>query len=60
MISFKEDQLLYVNSSEAPTKLDNVDVDSEAGPINLKNGAVLSIGTTKLVITCYTEFAAAF
>lgn len=56
MISFREDKLLYVNSSEAPTKIDDVDVDPEAGPTDLKNGAVLSIGGTKLVVTCYTEF----
>ena len=44
MISFKAEQLLYVNSSDKPTKLDDVDVDAEAGPTNLKNGAVLKIG----------------
>jgi hypothetical protein len=56
MISFNTDKLLYVNSSEAPTKLDDVEVDPEAGPTSLKNGSKLQIGGTSLVITCYTEF----
>ena len=55
MISFKAEQLLYVNSSDKPTKLDDVDVDAEAGPTNLKNGAVLKIGGTSLIITAFTE-----
>ena len=59
MISFKAEQLLYVNSSDKPTKLDDVDVDAEAGPTNLKNGAVLKIGGTSLIITAFTEIESA-
>ena len=57
MISYREDVLLYVNSSGAPTTIDGNYVTEDAGPTELKNGAVLSIGKTKLMISSYMEFA---
>jgi hypothetical protein len=57
MISYKKDQLLYVNSSNGPTKLNDQNVTSDDGPIKLNNGDILEIGKTKLVITSYMEFA---
>ena len=57
MISYKKDQLLYVNSSGAATKINGRAIDSEQGPVHFQNGAILSIGETQLVLTSYMEFA---
>ena len=57
MISYREDRLLYVNSSGAPTQIDDKNVTGDGGPTELRNGAVLALGSTKLVLSSYMEFA---
>jgi hypothetical protein len=57
MISYRNDELLYVNSSGALTTIDGVGISSEQGPVVFKNGSSLTIGATTLVVSSYMEFA---
>ena len=57
MISYRNDELLYVNSSGALTTIDGVGISSEQGPVVFKNGTSLTIGATTIVVSSYMEFA---
>ena len=57
MISYRNDELLYVNSSGALTTIDGVGISSEQGPVVFKNGSSLTIGATTIMVSSYMEFA---
>jgi hypothetical protein len=57
LISYRGDQLLYVNSSDARTLINGIAIEMDAGPVDFNDGSTLALGeNTELLLTTYTEF----